>query len=99
MRKLNPDKVPKALVPLLPMAEKWGIGDDYERENAIKHASREKLDELIHCLDGIGDEDLFGWLGGAESLNKKPTDEYLAFTCLTMAFHSAKLELQRNIGH
>jgi len=95
MPKLNSTNIPKALVPLLPMAEKWGIGDDYERESAIERASREELHELIHCLDDIKDNELFGWLGGPESFNKKPTEEYLAFTCLTMAFHSAKLEFKR----
>jgi hypothetical protein len=77
------------------MAEKWGIGDDYEREAAVREASAEELDVLIHCIDDIADEDLFGWLGGPESHNPDPSEEYLAITCLTMAIESAKAKRRR----
>lgn len=43
---LNPSNIPAALVPLLPMAEQWGIGDDFEREAAVSNASREELESL-----------------------------------------------------
>jgi len=98
MHKLDPNQVPSALVPLLPMAEKWGIGDDYEREMAIGNASLQELQSLIHCIDGIGDDDLFGWLSGPESHNPRPSEEYLAFTTLTMAIDSAKLKLRKLHG-
>ena len=92
---LNPANVPKALAPLLPMAEKWGIGDDFEREDTISRASRQELEMLIHCIDSISDEDLYGWLAGPESFSRKPSEEYLAVTCLTMAIDSAKLKLPK----
>lgn len=98
MHKFDPNQVPPALIPLLPMTEKWGIGDDYEREKAISNASREELESLVHCIDGIEDEDLFGWLSGPESHNPKPTEAYLALTALTMAIDSAKLKLKKMHG-
>jgi hypothetical protein len=75
---------------LLPMAEKWGISDDFEREAAVERAAPHELEELVHSIDHTTDEDLYGWLLGSESFNPDPTDEYLAITCLTMAIHSAK---------
>ena len=91
MTTLNPNKLPAALVPLLSLADKWGIGDDYEREMLVNTASQEDINELIHCIDHISDEDLYGWLSGPESHNPEPSEEYLAITCLTMAIDSAKL--------
>jgi hypothetical protein len=93
--RLSAKNVPAALVPLLPMAEKWGIGDDFEREEALAKASREELEEVVHSIDEISDDDLFGWLSGEESFNPKPSEEYLAITCLTMAIDSAKMKLQK----
>ena len=94
MPKLDTSKVPETLVPLLPMAEKWGISDDYEREEAISQASSDELLTLVHCIDDISDQELFGWLGGPESHSAEPSAVYLAITCLTMAIDSAKAKLK-----
>ena len=91
---LDPAKVPTALACLLPMAEKWGIGDDYLRGEALGNASTEELEQLVHCIDHISDDDLYGWLAGPESYNPRPTAEYIALTDLTMAIDSAKLKLK-----
>jgi len=96
--KLNPDNFPEALKTLIPMVEKWGIGDDFEREETLSKAGRQELEELIHCIDEISDEDLFGWLSGKESFNPQPTNEYVALTCLTMAIDSAKVKLKKKFG-
>ncbi len=92
---LNPENVPAALVDLLPVAEAWGIDDDFEREQALKTASRDELECLVHSIDNVSDEDLYDWLAGPESFNPNPSAEYLALTCLTMAIDSAKLKLER----
>ena len=92
---LNPENIPSALAPLLPVAERWGIGDDFEREAAVANASREELEALVHSIDGISDDDLYGWLSGPESFNPAPSAEYLAFTALTMVIDSAKLKLPK----
>ena len=95
--KLDPKNVPEPLVSLLPIAERWGIGDDFEREDAVTNATIEELEALIHSIDDIADEDLFGWLAGPESYNPEPSEEYVALTNLTMAIDSAKLKLQRRL--
>ena len=92
---LNPNNVSPKLEPLLSVAEKWGIGDDFDREAAIARASRQELEELVHSIDDVNDEDLYGWLSGPESFNPNPSNEYLAFSCLTMAIDSAKLKLKK----
>ena len=91
---LNPANIPSALITLLPAAEKWGIGDDFERANALSRATQEELEALTGSIDQINDEDLFGWLSGSESFNANPTLEYLAITNLTMAIDAAKLILK-----
>jgi hypothetical protein len=93
---LNPKNVPPGLIPLLPWAEKWGIGDDYDRETAVSEASKTELESLVHGIDGFSIDDLYGWLAGPESFNTNPSPEYTALTCLTMAIDSAKLKLGRN---
>lgn len=95
MRQLNANNVPDALAPLVPMAEKWGIGDDFDREAAVSHATRAELEALVHCIDDVSDDDLYGWLSGPESFNPNPSQEYLAITCLTMAIESAKSKLRK----
>ncbi len=91
----NPDNVPCQLIRLLPMAQKWGIGDDLEREEAVANASEQELESLVHSIDNVSDEDLYGWLAGPLADSDDPTPEYLAITCLTMAIDSAKLKLQK----
>ena len=81
MQDFDPNKVPSALISLLLMAKEWGLRDDYEREMAIDRALPEELESLVHSIDGISDNDLFGWLSGPVSYNLKPSDEYLALTC------------------
>jgi hypothetical protein len=92
---LNPSNVPESLVSLLSWAEKWAIGDDFEREAAIERARVEELKALVHCIDDIDDDDLFGWLSGDESFSAHPSVEYLAITNLTMAIDSAALRLKQ----
>jgi hypothetical protein len=92
---LDPSKVPQPLAPLLPLAEKWGIGDDIDREAAVSAASLQELESLVRSVDDIRDEDLYGWLTGPEADNPAPSEEYVTITCLTMAADSARLELAR----
>lgn len=92
---LDPSKIPSALVCLLPFAEKWGIGDDFEREAFVRSANTHELEALVHSIDEVSDDDLFGWLSGEESFNSTPSAEYLAITNLTMAIDSARLKLNK----
>src|SRR5262245_57060229 len=93
--KLDPNRVPRQLAHLVPMAEKWGDDDDGDREQAVKSASRSELEALVHCIDEVSDDYLLGWLAGPESFNDNPSPEYVAFTCLSMAIDSAKLKLEK----
>jgi hypothetical protein len=92
---LNPLQVPAALVALLPTAETWGVADDFEREALVKNANVSQLLKLVHVIDNVSDNDLFGWLSGDESFSENPTPEYLAITNLTMAIDSARAELEK----
>jgi hypothetical protein len=94
MVKLNPDKVPRPLVHLIPIAEKWAL-DGYI--DAVSNASSEELEALVHCIDDVAD--LFGWLAGPEADNPNPSLEYVAFTDLTQAIDLARLLLKKRQGH
>ena len=92
---LDSRNLPSVLVSLLPMAEKWGVGDDFEREEMLRDATKEELEALVHSIDDISDDDLYGWLAGSEADNPHPTAEYIAITCLTMAIDSASVKLKK----
>lgn len=95
MPKLKPENLPASLIDLIPIAERWGISDDGIREDAVRNASNAELELLVQSIDGIKDEDLYGWLGGPESYSENPTEEYVAVTCLTMAIDLARVLLKR----
>jgi hypothetical protein len=93
---LNPSNVPDALVHFLPLAEKWGIGDDIERAHAVLNATREDIDELLAIIGNSDADALFDWLSSDESYSKSPSDEYLALTHLTMACDLARVQRKKN---
>src|SRR5512135_1148784 len=95
---LNPDNVPQALRCLLPLAERWGIGDDFDREHALSVASSEELKQLVSAIRDLPTDALFEWLAGPESHNPRPSEEYLALTCLMMAYESARVKLKKRQG-
>ena len=80
--RLNREKVPSEIADVLPFAERWGIGDDFEREIVLDKASTAELEEVAHCLDSLDDTILSSWLNGAESQRKPLSEEYLAVTSL-----------------
>jgi hypothetical protein len=60
--KLDPKMVPIELLPAIQFAEKWGIADDFEREEAILNANRDELNSIAHSFDGIAETTLINWL-------------------------------------
>jgi hypothetical protein len=92
---LDPTKVPPSCAPLLPLAEVWGVEDDYERYQLVDRASPEELRALVEAVNGAPDTDLYGWLAGPSARDPNPSDEYVAVTCLTMAADHARLRLRR----
>ena len=49
---LDPNQVPDYLRDLLPLAKKWGIGDDIIRDDMRQKSSTAEKRELIHQLEG-----------------------------------------------
>jgi len=92
--KLDQTKVPECCAHLIPLAERWGAGDDIDRENFISGANPEELQALVDAIMALPDDGMFDWLAGPESFSSTPTDEYLAFTCMTMAYDSARVRLE-----
>src|SRR5215471_1529005 len=81
---LDPERVPAKLRHLIPYAELWGVGDDLIREDMIERARPEAIKELKEAVDAC--EDLLDdWLGGPESYDPNPSEEYIAFSCMRMA--------------
>ena len=91
---LDPNNVPDGIAAFLPLAAKWGIGDDVYRVDAVWHASDAELLDLINTFDALDDSQLWDWLAGPEANNPNPTAEYLAITCLTMAIETAESVLK-----
>src|SRR5262245_55325237 len=76
---IDPSRVPKAVHPLIPYAEFWGLADDFEREELIYRAPRRVLSNLAKSVDSLIDE-LEAWLAGDEANSPDPSDEYVAFS-------------------
>jgi hypothetical protein len=91
---LRPSKMPVAAVSLIPLAERWAIGDDFEISMAIDQASREDLLELAHCFDDV-DDSFWNWLAGPEARAETSTEEYIAMSILVDAFELAKFALEQ----
>jgi len=95
---LDPSRVPERLRKWIPLAQRWGHSDDGVRDEIVDGATREELDDLLALLDADeSDWDaLTAWLVGPEAKTKvPPTEEYVAFTCLTMALDLAKVRRKR----
>jgi hypothetical protein len=92
---LDPDRVPVAVRPLLPLARRWGISDDVHRVNAVRRASRAELASLVDVVDGSFGPDLEAWLIGPEATADSPSPEYVAVSALTMAADHAGAHLER----
>jgi hypothetical protein len=87
--RFDPMRVPEPFRSLLPVARRWGIGDDGYRWDAIEAASAADLSVITEAVDRGGDA-LYDWLAGSEAVGT-PTNEYVALTCLTVAYDEARL--------
>ncbi len=82
--KLDEEKVPEELRPLLPYAEFWGISDDSIRELLIDKASSDVQANLKWVLAAF-DVKMDRWLAGEEADDPLPSTEYVAFSAMRMA--------------
>jgi hypothetical protein len=94
--KIDKQIVPRELQMYIDYAEKWGIGDDFDRGNKVKNSADSDLEKLIKIGDELAENETFNdWLYGSESNSLNPSKEYIAFTNLTMAIDSARDEWKK----
>jgi hypothetical protein len=81
---LDPIRVPPDLRPLIPFAELWGVADDLEREQRLKEAPKQAIEDL-HAAVRTFEDSLEAWLAGPNAVSRLPTKEYVAFSAMLMA--------------
>ncbi|MEU8004309.1 hypothetical protein AB0B66_24405 [Catellatospora sp. NPDC049111] len=92
--KFDPMRVPENVRHLVPLAERWSVPEDGERADLLKAGSDAQLRELVDAVTTSVD-DLDRWLCGDEALSPEPSDEYVAFSCLSMAADLADVLLAK----
>jgi hypothetical protein len=80
---INAEMVPEKLRPLIPLAEKWGQGDDGDREDVTSAATPAERAELRSALARYGD-DITAWLDSFGDGRDMP-DEAAAFMYMQLA--------------
>ena len=93
---MNENQIPPSLHHLIPLAEKWGIEDDGDREEILEASSNEELIELIDFIDTLPKNaltDLDNWFLNPK-LVKEPSFEYLKFSAYFLSFQLAKIILK-----
>jgi len=80
---LDPEKVPEHLREFLPLAEKWGIGDDIIRYDFEQKASEEEKQAFKSALSGRMTE-ITKWLDSFE-VGKPMSDEAACFMYMQLA--------------
>ena len=79
---INKENVPENLRSLIPMATKWGIGDDGIRDELEKKATKEEKAELEQTIKGK-EKLIDDWLNSFPE--GKMSDEAGAFMYMTLA--------------
>jgi hypothetical protein len=81
-QQLDAAKVPEDLRHLVPLAERWGIGDDVDRNAKVDKASPAEREELRNALAPVSDR-ITAWLNsfGTGSM----PDEAAAFMYMQLA--------------
>jgi hypothetical protein len=82
--RLDPEKVPPGLRHLIPLAERFGIADDRDRDRLVRASSPEVLADLKRLVERH-DDDLDDWLAGPEADGPEFSEEYVAFSAMRMA--------------
>lgn len=83
VRRLDPAAVPASLRGLVPLAERWGIGDDVDRARALERATDEEKEQLREAVDEHGAE-ITRWLDSFGQGTVMP-DEAAAFMYMQLA--------------
>jgi hypothetical protein len=86
-QRLNVNNVPEDLRPLVPLAERWGIGDDVDRNAAVDRATPAERAELERAI-APADARITAWL---DSFRQQPmTDEAAAFMYMQLALEEMR---------
>ena len=81
-QRLNPEQVPEDLRHLVPLAEKWGIGDDVDRNAKVQSATPAERNELRAAITPVASS-ITTWL---DSFGKEPmSNEAAAFMYMQLA--------------
>ncbi len=80
---LNPSAVPENLRPAIPVAQRFGIGDDGYREDALHAASDAEIQELRQTVVRHGAE-IDRWLNSLDP-DQEMSDEAAAFMYMLVA--------------
>ncbi|KAB2969691.1 MAG: hypothetical protein F9K18_00940 [Thermoanaerobaculia bacterium] len=80
---LRPENVPEDLRSLLPLAERWGIGDDLDRNAVIQSSTAAEREELREAVALKGPA-ITAWLDSFES-GADMTSEAAAFMYMQLA--------------
>jgi hypothetical protein len=84
---LDPIQVPESLRDLLPLARKWGIGDDIIRYDMQGKVSKEDKEEFHRLYNHRGRE-VNEWLS---TYNGRMTKEAAAFMFMSLAYDELRL--------
>jgi hypothetical protein len=76
--------------------EKWGIGDDGYRDEAIANASIWELEKLINSISDEDADELNEWFCDPKMFSN-PTDEYILYSVFFMAYEYAKAIIDRKL--
>jgi hypothetical protein len=92
MSKLDPQKIPPELREVIPLAEKWGRGEEAERIELARQASDEELYKLLTLAEKLNLQVLEAWLDEPGIVF---TEEGSAFICLGLAVDAAALVIEK----
>lgn len=91
-QRLNPEQVPEDLRHLVPLAEKWGIGDDVDRNAKVESSTPAEREELRAAITPL-DSRIQAWL---DSFGKDlMTDEAAAFMYMLIAIEEMPADATR----
>ena len=87
--RLREDAVPPAAVPYIALAERFGIADDGYRDDIVLALEPAEVAELLAYVEQCPPE-IDEWLCGPAASVLAPSEEYVAFTCLSLAAEYAR---------
>lgn len=88
---LDANEVPENLRDLIPLAERWGIGDDAERGEVMESATHQELVDLEEKVSPKMIE-IWEWLSGYSDVHYSDTTSY--FTYLMVACDEVDIYLE-----